>query len=111
MRRRLSPERAECASLPPSAFRWRGLFASVLRGWAWGAKSDGELVGTRKLFEVPESELLEKGRRRPVHQRTSHSFTASDDVDQSALVQRFQNRAGVDAADLFDFRAPDRLPV
>ena len=60
---------------------------------------------------MPQREVLEKDRRRAIQQWTSQPLATSDDVDQAALVQRFQHAANGDAANLFDVGTPDRLAI
>src|SRR5688572_19908600 len=72
---------------------------------------DRELVGARQLLEVTESKMLQKQRRRPVEQRSAHSLTAADDVDETPLVQRLEDAANGDPANLLDLGASNRLTV
>lgn len=51
------------------------------------AERDRQLVGTRQLLEMTQCEVLEKDGRRTVHQRTAEPFAATDDVDETALVE------------------------
>ena len=60
---------------------------------------------------MPQRELLQERRRRAVVKRTPEAFAAPDDVDQSALVKRLEDRSRPDAPDLFDLGAADRLAV
>src|SRR4051812_38835651 len=60
---------------------------------------------------MSQRELLEERPGGAVEQRTSKTFAATDDVDQPALVERLENRAGADATNLFDLPSADRLPV
>src|SRR4051812_43828680 len=60
---------------------------------------------------MPQGELFEERASRPVQQRTSKALTAPNDIDQSALVKRLENRARTDAADFLDLRATNWLPV
>src|ERR1041385_1458201 len=54
------------------------------------AKSDRQLIAARQLFEMPEGEMLEEERRRPIEQRSPQTFATSSDVDQATLVKRLQ---------------------
>src|SRR4051812_27528816 len=60
---------------------------------------------------MPERELLEEGRCCSVKKRTAQSLASTDDVDQTTLVERLENRARADAADLLYLGSPDGLPV
>ena len=60
---------------------------------------------------MAQREVLEKDWGRAIHERTTESLTTANNVDQTALVQRLEYTADVDATDLFDLRAADRLPV
>src|SRR5688500_1232392 len=94
--------------------RWMrigSLTVSPLRDLRRVAQGDRELVGPRQLLEVSQRELLEEDRGRAVEQRPADSLAAPDDVDEPALVDRLENAADGDAADLLDLGAADRLPV
>jgi hypothetical protein len=60
---------------------------------------------------MSERELLEERRSRPVEKRTAETFAASHDVNESALMERLEDRASTNAANLFDLRSADRLSV
>ena len=101
-RRRRAPARAGCAS--PSLIHHR----RAARGRA-GATASSSARGSSS--QMAEGELLEEERRRAVQQRTPEPFGAPDHIDQPALVQRLEHAAHVDAADLLDLGAADRLAV
>src|SRR5687768_11169472 len=60
---------------------------------------------------MPEREMLEEQRGRPVQQRAAQAFRAPNHVDESALVQRLEHTAYVYSADLLHLRAADRLAI
>jgi hypothetical protein len=60
---------------------------------------------------MPQRKLLEEQSRSAVMKRTPQAFTPADDVDQAALVKRFENRPRTDTPDLLDLGATDWLPV
>src|SRR5256885_16477584 len=60
---------------------------------------------------MPQRELLQERRRRTIEKRPSETFSPTDNVDESALVQRFEDRTGADTANLFDLSASDGLAV
>src|SRR5688572_1015854 len=70
-----------------------------------------QLIGARQLLQVAQSEVLQEERRRAVQQRTTETFRAPDDIDESALVQRLEHATDVDAANVLDLRASDGLPI
>jgi hypothetical protein len=65
----------------------------------------------RQLLEVPQRQLLEKCWRRAVQERTAHAVTATDNLDQTALMERLKYRSRAYASNLFDFSTPDRLAI
>src|SRR5258708_2394655 len=77
----------------------------------FAAERDRELVDARQLFEVPQGKLLEKQRRGSVEQRTAEALAARHDFNKTTFEQRFENRACIDAADVRNFGAADRLAV
>src|SRR5689334_6826079 len=91
--------RAECASA------WRSE-----RAWL-RAQRDRELVGARQLAQMPERELLEERRRRPIEERAAQPFGSPNDVDQAALEQRLEHAAHRHAANLLDVGAANGLAV
>jgi len=60
---------------------------------------------------MTQSEVLEEDWRRPVHERTSKPFAATNDIDEATLVQRLQHAADRDATNLLDLGATDRLAI
>src|SRR5262245_26851313 len=60
---------------------------------------------------MPERKLLEKDRRRAVQERAAQTLRASNDIDESALVQRLEHAPHAHAANLLDLRAADRLAI
>src|SRR5690242_16874963 len=118
MRHPREQERAECAwrraSICPTgrlSVRGRCRRRAGRRRLSRRTQRNGELVGAWKLLEMPQCELLEKRWRGAIQQRAAESFAAPYDVNQPALVQRFENRARSDAPDLFDLRAANRLAI
>src|SRR4051794_26083514 len=60
---------------------------------------------------MTKREMLEEYRCRAVHQRPAESLAAPDDVDEPALMQRFEHTANSDAANLLDLSTTDRLTI
>src|SRR4051812_41244126 len=60
---------------------------------------------------MPERELLEEGRCCSVKKRTAQSLASTDDVDQTTLVERLENRARADTANLLYLSASYGLTV
>src|SRR6185503_6608289 len=107
------------SALPRASISPRGRLAVILggcrcrsrRGVTRRAQRNRQLVGARQLFQMTESELLEKRGSGPIHQRSPQAFASSNDIDQPALVQGFQDRSGADAANFLDLRSADRLTI
>jgi hypothetical protein len=90
------------------------LWASVSLGHdrtAGTTQCNREFVRTRQFLEVAQRKLLEEQRCRAVQQRTSDSFCTTNNVDQSAFVQRLEHTANGHAANFLDFGTPDRLTI
>src|SRR3982750_4859580 len=60
---------------------------------------------------MAQREVLEEDRRGPVEQWAAHPFAPAHDIDEAALVQRLEDAADRDPANLLDLGAPDRLTV
>jgi hypothetical protein len=60
---------------------------------------------------MAQCEVLEKERSGSVQERPPHALTAARYVYKSTLLQRLENRARTNAADVLDFESTDRLPV
>src|SRR2546423_3656375 len=60
---------------------------------------------------MPQCELLQERRRRTIEKWTAESLSTTDDVDKSALVQRFEDCTGTNTTNFLDLRASDRLAV
>src|SRR5437667_11917625 len=72
-------------------------------------ESHRQLLEPRQVLQVFQSENLQKRWRRAVEQRAAQALAARDDLDQTALHQLVHDGARIDAADLVDLKAPDRL--
>src|SRR5438105_1724681 len=72
---------------------------------------DRQLVGARQLLQMTQGEVLEKHRRRAVHQGTAESLSAADDIDQATFMERLQHSADSDTTNLLDLGATDRLAI
>ena len=60
---------------------------------------------------MPQCELLKERRSGAVEKWAAETFASPGDVDEAALVQRFENRSRANSPYLFDFRSAYRLPV
>ena len=75
------------------------------------AQCNREFISAWQFFQMAQRELFEEEWRRSVQQRATHSFRTSDDVDQSALVQRLEHTTDGNTANFLDFGAPDGLAI
>ena len=60
---------------------------------------------------MPQCKLLEEQGCGAIEERTPQAFTATNDVDQPALVEGLENGSRTDTSDLLDLRATNRLAV
>src|SRR5204862_1721076 len=100
MRRPRAPKRAAGASMSFGFVDWRG-----------PPERNRQLFQPRQVLEVLQSENLQERGRGAVEQRSAEPLAARDDFDQAALDQLVHHGAGIDAADLIDLEASDRLPI
>src|SRR6185312_7603685 len=96
----LARARAEGASPPPSGRLRKS-----------GTERYRQLIGTRKLAQMPQREMLEKQWSRAIQQRTAHPLAAAHHVDETSLLQRLENRTGANTANVLDLHSADRLTV
>src|SRR5206468_1587260 len=74
-------------------------------------QSDRQLLEPRQVLQIFQTENLHERRRGPIEQRAAQPFAARHDLDQTTLHQLVHDGAGIDAANLIDFEAPDRLAI
>src|SRR6185312_5372866 len=96
----LARARAEGASPPPSGRLRKS-----------GTECYRQLIGTRKLAQMPQCEMLEEQGSRAIQQRTAHPLAAAHHVDETSLLQRLENRSGTHTANVLDLHSADRLTV
>ena len=60
---------------------------------------------------MPKRKLLQERRCRSIEKWAAKPFTAPNDVDQSSLVERFQNRSSTDTPDFLDLCSADGLSI
>ena len=60
---------------------------------------------------MSQRKLLEELRGGSVQQRSADAFAASNDVNETALMQRLQHGANGDTTDFFDLCAANGLPI
>ena len=90
-------------------FLRRGSLVQVLRRLQLGlhrllqlAKNHGQLVRTREIGEVFETEVLEEIPGDSIQERTSQALAAADDFYQHPVEQSAQNRTRTHSPDILD---------
>src|SRR6185437_2829523 len=100
MRYPLARARAVGASHPPSGRLRKGR-----------TECYRQLIRARKLAQMPQCEMLQEQWRGAIQQRTPHPLAATNDVHETALLERLENRARADTANVLDLHSANRLAI